>query len=306
MSALTRRQFFKRGSLGAIAATCLPFSNISIIPGFDLIIKNGKIIDGTGNPIWNADIGIIGDTIAAIGQIPAQQGRKLIDASGYNVCPGFIDIHSHSDSSILSYPNAESRIYQGITTEVTGNCGYSAAPKPEDSEKIQLEEDNQKKWTDVASYFSQLESTGIAVNHALLLGHGTLRGNEVGMVNRSLTSSELKNILTAVECGMDQGAFGISTGLEYAPGQFTPTEEIVTLARLVARRDGLYATHIRNEEATLLAAINEAIEISQDANVRLEISHLKAAGRPNWKKQQSSFHLIESARRSDIRVFEDG
>jgi N-acyl-D-amino-acid deacylase len=160
-------------------------------------------------------------------------------------------------------------------------------------------------WTDVASYFSRLERTGISVNHALLLGQGRLRKNAIGLVDRKLTANELKNVLRAVEEGMDCGAFGVSTGLEYAPGIYTPAEEIASMMQIVAHRDGLYASHLRNEGSGLLEAINEAINVGRETGVRVQISHLKAAGRSNWNKQSAALGLLEKARRLGIDVSAD-
>jgi len=279
-------------------------------PRFDLIIKDAAILDGTGGAMWKADLGITGDVIAAIGEIAPEQGKHVLLASGLCVSPGFIDIHSHSDGNILAYPKAESRVMQGVTTEITGNCGYSAAPlvgvdADKRRQELKEQDDIKAEWADVATYFLQLEKTGIAVNHALLLGQGTLRQSAIGLVNRTLKAEEMKNILRAVEEGIDQGAFGLSTGLEYTPGNYTPADEIIAMARIVARRGGLYASHIRNEEAALLEAVNEAIDTGRRAGVRVEISHLKAAGQPNWNKQSAALHLIETARHNGIEVLAD-
>jgi N-acyl-D-amino-acid deacylase len=161
------------------------------------------------------------------------------------------------------------------------------------------------EWSGVASYFETLESIGISINQAMLLGQGDLRQNVAGLENRLLTDDELKTVLRAVEEGMDAGAFGLSTGLEYVPGMFTPTDEIVALTRLVARRGGLYASHIRNEETSLLEAIDEAIYIGRQTGARVQISHFKAAGRANWGKQRAALHLVESARRDGVQVLAD-
>lgn len=308
--ALTRRRFLCEGGAAALGLALASGWRVEAAPAFDLVLKGGTLLDGTGAPAWQADIGLVGDTIAALGTIAPEQGRRVLDASGLHVAPGFIDIHSHSDGDILAYPGAESRVLQGVTTEATGNCGYSAAPlagvDAEARRRSWKEEEGlQADWTDVASYFARLEKTGIAINQALLLGQGTLRQNAIGLVDRPLTPDELADVLRAVEAGLDQGAFGLSTGLEYTPGSYTPTEEIVALARVVARRGGLYASHIRNEEALLLEAVNEAIEIGRRAGMRVEVSHLKAAGQANWPKQRAALDLIESARRAGVDVLAD-
>lgn len=267
-------------------------------------------MDGTGAPVWRGDIGIVGDVIRAVGAIDSDQGSRVLDATDLHVAPGFIDIHTHSDGEILRYPTAESRVMQGVTTEVTGNCGGSAAPRSESGTADvgdELREDFgiEGGWTDVASYFSVLERVGISLNHALLLGQGTLRENVAGAEDRVLTQDEMRQILEAVEEGLDQGAWGLSTGLEYVPGRFTPTEEIMAMARVVARRGGFYASHIRSEESTLLEAVDEAIRIGRMSGSRVQISHLKAAGLPNWGKQAAALDLIEAARTGGVDVMAD-
>jgi N-acyl-D-amino-acid deacylase len=288
----------------------LPPSRVWAQPSFDLVIRGGTLVDGTGGPPWRGDIGLVGDTIRALGTIAPEQGSRVLDATGLHVAPGFIDIHTHSDGDILRYPMAESRVMQGVTTEITGNCGGSAAPRPpagpEAAERSREEEDIVGEgWTDVASYFQLLERTGISVNHALLVGQGTLRQAVAGSEDRTLSPQEMEEVLEALELGLDQGAVGMSTGLEYVPGRFTPTEEIVAMARVVARRGGLYASHIRNEESTLLEAVDEAIGIGRASGARVQISHLKAAGLPNWGKQGAALDLLEGARVDGVDVLAD-
>ena len=308
--AFTRRRFLREGSAAALGLALFPPWRIEATPTFDLVLKGGTLLDGTGGPAWPADLGIVGDTIAAVGAIAPEQSRRVLDISGLHVAPGFIDIHSHSDGGILAYPGAESRVLQGVTTEVTGNCGFSAAPlvgfDVETRRRTWREEEGvEADWSDVASYFDRLEKAGIALNQILLLGQGTLRENAIGPVNRPLSPDEMKGVLHAVEEGLDQGAFGLSTGLEYVPGSYTPTEEIVETTSLVARRGGLYASHIRNEGARLLEAINEAIEIGRRTSVRVQISHLKASGRSHWDAQAAALDLIEAARAAGVGVLAD-
>jgi len=305
----SRRDFIKSSS-AALGAVALPGIRVRIVQEFDLVLRNGTILDGTGGPMWQGDLGIVGDTIAAIGSIDPARGSRVLDASGLHVSPGFIDIHSHSDGSIFAYPTADSRSRQGITTEVTGQCGSSAAPLEgvdADIRRRELEEETGApvEWTSVASYFDTLEQIGTSVNQAFLLGQGSLRRNVAGLENRLLTDSEMASVVRSIEEGMDEGAFGLSTGLEYTPGVFTPREESVGLARVIARRGGFYASHIRNEESGLLSAIHEAIQIGREAGLPVEISHLKAAGRPNWSKQRAALDLIESARRDGVDVMAD-
>lgn len=306
---LSRREFLRRSGSAAAGIALVPPTSIWQEPEFDLVIRGGTIADGTGGPLWGADLGLRGDAISAIGTIDPEQGRRVLNANGLCVSPGFIDIHTHSDGSILRYPTADSRVMQGVTTEVTGNCGGSAAPVEGMGVQAlgeQLDEYGiEASWTDVASYFHVLEEVGISLNHALLLGQGTIRSNVAGAEDRPLDDDEFARVLGAVQEGMDHGAFGLSTGLEYVPGRFTPTAEIVAMARVVARRGGLYASHIRNEESTLLEALDEAIRIGRESGARVQVSHLKAAGEPNWGKQVAALSLIESARQGGVDVLAD-
>jgi N-acyl-D-amino-acid deacylase len=304
-----RRRFIGSAGAGLAGLAMVRVPRVAAAPAFDLVLEGGSVLDGTGAPAFPADVGIAGDRIEAVGSIAASQAKRVVDVSGLHVCPGFVDIHSHSDGSILSYPGAESRALQGVTTEITGNCGSSAAPfggvGADERRKDWADDGVQVDWTGVASFCARLEKARFAVNQALLLGQGTLRENAIGMADRPLAADELAAVLRAVEEGMDQGAFGLSTGLEYTPGRYTPTDEVVAMARVVARRGGFYATHSRNEEAMLLEAVNEALEIGRRAGLRVEISHLKAAGRRNWPKQQAALDLIEAARASGVEVLAD-
>ena len=276
---------------------------------FDCVIRGGRVFDGTGGPEWSADIGIRGDTIVAFGDLGLEAARSVIDARGLCVAPGFIDIHTHSDGDVLAYPDDESRVFQGVTTEVTGNCGYSAAPvggaEAEEYFQSLREQGIDARWTDVDSYFRTLESTRIAVNHALLLGQGTLRRAVAHLENRPLAPGELALVLRLLEQGLDQGALGFSTGLEYTPGRFTPTDELIAMARVLARRGKLYASHLRSEEAQFLEAVDEALRIGRESGARVQVSHLKAAGKPNWHKQDDALAALERARAAGLEVLAD-
>jgi N-acyl-D-amino-acid deacylase len=288
MSTLDRRSFLVLAGAGA-AACALP--RTKSVPSFDCVIRGGTVFDGTGSPGRALDLGISGDTIAALGTISPEQARNVIDARGLCVAPGFIDIHTHSDGDILEYPDDESRVFQGVTTEVTGNCGGSAAPS--------------ERWSDVAAYFRALEQHQIATNQVLLLGQGTLRRAVAGLENRPLTPSELERVLRMLEQGLEQGALGLSSGLEYTPGRYTSTEELIELAKVLGRRGKLYASHIRNEEAGLLESIDEALRIGREGGARVQVSHLKAAGKPNWPKQGVAIEKIEQARAAGLDVLAD-
>ena len=237
---VSRRRFIGQSSAALAGLAVAPGVRVEATPSFDLVIRGGTVLDGTGGPPLGADLGLSGDTIVAVGEIGAERGRQVIDASGLHVSPGFIDIHTHSDPDVLAYPTADSRVRQGVTTELAGNCGSSAAPLSgagADARREAWSRDGvEADWTDVASYLARLERTGLSLNQALLVGQGTLRDNAIGSVDRELSAEEMRGVIRALEEGLDQGAFGLSTGLEYVPGRYTPTAEIVELARAVARR----------------------------------------------------------------------
>jgi N-acyl-D-amino-acid deacylase len=306
----SRRQFIQTGSAAGVGLALFPGSLVEAVSNFDLVIQGGTVFDGTGGPAFSADIGLVGDTIAAVGKISPDQAKTTIDASQMAVCPGFIDIHSHSDYTILRYPAALSRVSQGVTTEITGNCGASMAPLrgmavDVISDELEVESGIEVSWTDFESFCTLVDNTGVSANQAMLVGHGVVRMGITGMEDRPMSADELRQAVRSVEQAMDEGSWGLSTGLEYTPGNYAPTDEIVTLARVVARRGGLYASHIRNEERTLLEAVNEAITIGRQSGCRVEISHLKAAGRPNWGKQRAALDLIAAARSHGIDVLAD-
>jgi N-acyl-D-amino-acid deacylase len=305
----SRRRFLEEGGRGLLGLAALRGGVIEAAPAFDVVLKGGTVLDGTGQPGFPADVGIAGDTIKAIDTIAPGQAARVVDVTGLHVCPGFIDIHSHSDPDVLAYPGCESRAYQGVTTELTGNCGGSAAPlegrSAEEARRGHKEQGIDADWSDVASYLARLDKSGMSVNQALLLGQGTIRDNAIGSVDRALTADELAGVLRVVEAGMEQGAFGMSTGLEYIPGQYTPTDEIVAMARIVSRHGGLYASHTRNEESMLLEAVNECLDIGRRSGARVEVSHLKAAGKLYWNNQAAALDLIEAARREGVDVLAD-
>ncbi len=306
----TRRDVIKQGAAVLSAYALNPPLSLEAVTTFDLVIRGGTILDGTGGPPWSADLGIVGDTIRAIGTISPEQGATTIDAAGKMVSPGFIDIHSHSDRSILRYPTAPSRVHDGITTEVTGNCGSSVAPiwgpaKELVAEKLSANYETELTWEGVAGYFETIEKLGVSLNQALLVGQGSLRHATIGLEDRQPSEDERKLMARKLIEALDDGAFGLSTGLGYVPGLFTPTDEIIFLAGVVARRNGLYASHIRNEEGGLLGAVHEAIETGRQSGARVEISHLKSSGPGNWSNQRAALDLIASARAAGVQVLAD-
>ncbi|MBT3193439.1 MAG: D-aminoacylase [Verrucomicrobia bacterium] len=272
-----------------------------------LKIINGTLIDGSGNEPRRSDVGVTGDSITAIGDLSEAEASRTIDAGGSVVCPGFIDVHTHSDTYLLIEPTAPSKLHQGITTEVCGNCGASAAPVSsfEHLPSDWADKDYPTTWSTMAEYRSLIEKQGIGVNVAMLVGHNTLRRSIVGYDNRPATGDELAEMIRMTEESFEAGAHGITTGLVYAPGMFAPREEIVALASIAARYDGLYGSHMRSEGDALLEAIEEAMTIGREAGTRVQISHLKVAGRTNWHKRDEALAMIRSARERGERVASD-
>ncbi|OGD48308.1 hypothetical protein A3K69_03935 [Candidatus Bathyarchaeota archaeon RBG_16_57_9] len=275
---------------------------------YDLAILNGRVIDGTGNPWYRGDLWVSGDTIAAIGGVKAK-ADKVIDARGMVVAPGFIDIHSHSDYTILREPRAESKVRQGVTTEVIGNCGNSAAPMNKGLQEYRrsymaamMGDDQVYTWETMADYMGLVERIGAAFNVATLVGHGTLRQNTVGNEDRPPTEGETAEMARLLRESMEAGAWGLSTGLIYTPSVFAGTDELVDLARVASEYGGLYSTHIRGEGDTLLEAVREAIEIGRRAGARVQVSHFKACGSRNWGKTADTLRIVEEARGLGVDV----
>ena len=276
---------------------------------YDLIIENGRVIDGSGNPWFKADVGVVGDRIEAVGKLTGAEAMRRIDAEGLVVAPGFIDIHSHSDYTVLVDPRVESKIRQGVTTEVVGNCGSSAAPMNADVRayrerymRARLGDDFEFNWETMADYLGLVDAGGASFNVVALVGQGTVRQNVMGYENREPTSSELEEMKALVAGAMEDGAWGMSTGLIYTPSTFAKTDEIVELAKVVADHGGVYFTHIRGEGATLLEAVREATEIGKKAEVPVQIAHFKASGKAHWGKTVDSLRLVEEGRQRGVDV----
>jgi N-acyl-D-amino-acid deacylase len=273
----------------------------------DLLITGGQLVDGTGAPARTADIGVCGDRITAVGDLSAAEAKRTLPAEGCLVCPGFVDVHSHSDAYLLIEPSAPSKVFQGVTTEVVGNCGASAAPL---TGKWNLPTDWLDKtypgaWRTVADYRRLLEAAKPAVNVAMLIGHNTLRAGVAGYQNRSLDATEHRDMIRLLEQALDEGAVGLSSGLIYPPGLFAPPGEVNDLARCVARRGGVYASHMRSEGGRLLEAIGETLAVGRETGVRVEISHLKTSGRANWSLLDRALAQIETARNNGIAAAAD-
>jgi len=246
---------------------------------YDIVIKSGHVIDGSGSPIFEADVAVENGKISAVGDLSSVQAETTIDASGLVVSPGFIDMHSHSDLVLLINPAAESKVRQGITTEVIGNCSFSVAPlTPKNLQLIKKRygslSDNVKwDWRSFGQYLQKLDRQGISLNVAGLVGHGTIRSAVMAYQNRPPTNSELERMKNLVNESMKQGAFGMSTGLIYVPSCYAPTYELVELSKVVASHRGFYATDTRGQSETMLQATLEAIDIGELAGVPVHISH---------------------------------
>jgi len=310
---------------------------------FDLVVKNGKVIDGTGNGWFNADVGVVGEKIGYLGGIEASEGDKVIDVDGLFVAPGFIDFHAHSDYLLLADPHAENKLVQGVTTDVSGNCGFSPGPfglkwlvdwwvadKPKDENgetiwTVDWDEANKicKKelgytldWKTIDEYLQKQEKIGAALNYCQLVGHHALRAAATGDVIRKPTKDELKEMERLLDQAMKEGAFGFSCGFDIA--QKVDAEEFVKLCEVVARYGGIFANHFRPlyfeepnfpnmefREAYPSLSVYEAIQIAEKAGVRMTISHLTVDGKANWGKSEIELKMIDEARSRGVEIVLD-
>jgi N-acyl-D-amino-acid deacylase len=281
---------------------------------YDLLIQNGRIIDGTGSAAYQADVGVVGDEIAAIGRLEGDAARR-VNASGLVVTPGFIDLHTHSDMSFLLDNTAQSKVRQGVTLELAGNCGSSfcapllgAAKELFESRASQYEDHLDPDWDDFGGYLDALQRARPALNIAVQVGHATLRSCVLGLDSRAPTGDELDRMKAlAGEC-LDAGAMGFSTGLFYAPGNYARLDEVIEVAGEAASRGKLYSTHMRDEgnhSVGLFVAINEAIEVGRRTGVRVEISHVKCMGPSVWGRAADALALFERANDEGLDVAGD-
>jgi N-acyl-D-amino-acid deacylase len=251
----------------------------------DLLIVGGQVLDGTGSAAVRADVGIKGDRIVAVGNLSKSRARRVINAAGMIVAPGFINVHSHTDDGILENRDAWAALRQGITTEIVGQDGRAPS--------------------DLAAYGRTLTAGGIGVNLALLAGHGSIRESVMGAATRAPTPPELESMRARVRQAVRDGAFGLSVGLEYVPGKFATAAELESLAGELAPSGGVLAAHLRNEGGALVQAVEEVLSIAAKAGVTLNIAHLKAAGRGNWPVFQGILDRMDAARRSGQTVYAD-
>jgi N-acyl-D-amino-acid deacylase len=277
-------------------------------PTYDVIIEHGRVVDGTGAPWYAADVGIRAGRIAAIGRLDSAAAKQRIDAAGRIVAPGFIDMLGQSELTVLVDPHVPSKLFQGITTEITGE-GNSVAPVNEAIARENAEQYQhygiKRDWSDFAGYFARLERQGIGINLASYVGATTVREMVVGYGERAATADELKQMQALVAAAMRQGAVGVSSSLEYAPAPYASTEELIALSRTAAEFGGIYATHMRSEQEAIVAALDETIRIGREAHIPVEIWHLKAGGVGNFGLMPEIVARIERARAQGIDIAAD-
>jgi N-acyl-D-amino-acid deacylase len=275
---------------------------------YDLILKGGWIVDGSGNPRYRGDVGVRGDRIAAVGFLGTATARETLDVHGLVVAPGFIDMMGQSEINALIDNRVFSKVTQGITTEVTGEGG-SVAPLTD--RLVQDDSDAMKKWhyredwRDLNGYFAQLERQGVALNIATFVGATQVRLAVVGKENRAPTAAELAQMAAIVDTLMEQGALGVWTALEYAPASYSKTDELIALSRAARRHGGIYASHMRNEGEHIDDALNEVFRIAKEAEIPAEVSHLKISGRRSWGQMPRVLARIDSARAAGLDVTAD-
>ncbi|MDP2859732.1 MAG: D-aminoacylase [Bacillota bacterium] len=274
---------------------------------YTLIIRHGKVIDGGGNPWFRADVGVVGDTIRAVGRLASESADVTIDAEGMALSPGFIDIHTHSDGPLLVQGEGHSHIRQGVTTNVIGNCGGSLAPVTAKSREYAAGrlgefEGVELDWSTLGEYLDRLERQGVSVNVVPLVGQGTIRGSVMGFADRPPADSELDEMRNLVAAAMQDGAYGLSSGLIYVPGSYAGIDEVAELAAVAASYGGSYNSHIRGENDTLLDAVAEAIEIGRRAGAPVQIAHFKAMGRHMWGRSVDSLRLVDESRAAGVDV----
>jgi len=275
--------------------------------GIDFILKDGFIIDGSrdGTPT-EADIAVEGDRIKTIGQLSGVDAKKTISVEGLCVCPGFIDVHAHSEFTLLADGRAEGKIHQGVTTEINGNCGMSAAPLYGDAlehRDRELEELGIKeRWNTFDEFFALLEKKKFSPNFVTLTGHGNLRASVKGYAEGPLEKAEINRMIELLKSSLDQGAKGMSTGLIYPPGVYSETSEIIALAREITDREGIYTTHMRSEGDKLVESVEEVMKIAHDSGVHAHVSHLKTSDEKNWNKLNTVFEIIEESQKAGLTI----
>lgn len=280
---------------------------------FDIIITNGKIVDGSGNPAYSADVGIVGDQIIAIGDLTEAASRQTIDATGKIVAPGFIDMHTHSDMAVLFDPHTNSKIFDGVTTEVVGNCGIGVAPVSEANRQLLIDYLGTRMignlpvklelhWTSMAEYLDYVRQHPPALNVAALLAQGAVRIAVMGFDKEAPSDAQMTEMKALVRDGMTEGAVGFSSGLIYMPGEFSSTDELEELSKEIRPFRGFYVSHIRNESEGVFDALEEALTIGEKAAVPVHVSHLKVAGQSVWGRSPELLARIDAANQAGVET----
>ncbi len=277
-------------------------------PEYDIVIVNGTVVDGTGQPGFTADVGIKGEQIAFVGDLEAGDGARVIDATGLTVSPGFIDMMGQSEYRLLIDGRAQSKVHQGITTEVTGEGGSIAplaGPALASFRERTASDSLGVEWTTLDGYFEALNQRGISINIATFVGATQVRACVIGYEDRPPTEDELNQMQALVTEAMKDGAWGLSSSLVYPPAFYASTEELIALAQTAASHGGIYATHMRSESNHIFEALNEAIRIGEEAEIPVEIFHLKAAGKTNWDRIDKVLERIEDVRNTGLDIMAD-
>lgn len=260
----------------------LPARPTAQTPIYDLIIRGGRIVDGAGNGWWRGDVALRGDTIAAIGRLDGARATRVIEAKDLIVAPGFIDIHSHARRTIFEEPKAENYVRQGVTTVIEGPDGSSPLPlKP---------------------FFDRLAQTQLAINIGAFVGQGSIREQVIGSLNRRATPDQIERMKEHVRLAMEQGAFGLSTGLFYVPGNYTPTEEVIELAKVAGRMGGIHISHMREEASDVVKSVEETISIGEGGRLPTQVTHHKVIGKDNWGRSVDTLRAIAAARERGVDV----
>jgi N-acyl-D-aspartate/D-glutamate deacylase len=301
--------------LGVAVSAChsaRPLAQGPSEPQYDLLIVHGKILDGSGSPWFEGSVAIKDGKVADIGRLWNATAKRVIDATGLMITPGFIDLHSHSDYALLVDGTAQSKIRQGVTTEILGEAasagpilGPAVADFDNGTAPLTQKDGLHRDWTTLGEYFARAERQGISVNIASYVGSGQVRLDIMGNVDRAPTAEELDKMEGLVNQSMREGAIGLASGLIYAPNLFAKTDELIDLARVAGKFGGLYTTHIRGEGATSLQAISEAIEIAERAGLPGHILHFKSSGRANWGRMAELVKLIQAARDRGVDITAD-
>src|SRR3954465_6259177 len=274
---------------------------------YDVVIRHGTVYDGTGGAGKAGDVAILDDRIAAVGDLAAERGREEVDATGLAVSPGFINMLSHSETSLIEDGRSQGTLRQGVTLEVFGES--SMGPLTEQMKKDQMERQGDIKfnivWNTLGGYLDHLVARGVSTNIASFVSAATVRANEIGLDNRAPTAEELDRMRAHVRTAMEEGAMGLTTALIYIPGVFSKTGELVELAKVASAAGGMYISHMRSEGNRLLEAIDETLTIAREAKIRAEIYHLKESGQSNWNKLDAAVAKVEGARKDGLEITAD-